>query len=416
MLPFKLQPKGRFSPGRYLKILVGSILPQQAAFSGVELFFWAAMASDGMLAMYLQSLGMSASEVGTLLAFLATAGIFSPPFWGMMSDRLRSVKRVIFLLFSTATVLWALVPFVLGHISITSAWVILPLFRFFNGPVSALLDSWIVRTTYTDRRMSFGSIRTFGSLGYAIAAVVYTFLIKAFSINVIFIGFVTMAVPMLVIMANIKGDDQESKRAISMKELRAGIGQLMKLFPYVSFLLFSVILNIPVNASFTFLSFHLKSIGEDPALLGTVLGLKALVEIPLLLLSGKLIKKFAFPHLLLAVGCVYVLEMFLYPLCGSFYSVLAVQCMHGAMFGLYISAQIQYIYSLAPPNLTATAQTFTGASLSLASIAGNILGGLVIDTLGINMLFIISAFIQLAAVLLFALSLRYSAKKQKAAA
>jgi len=412
MLPLTPQPRGKIAPVRWIKNLYYSIPPRQIGFSGVELFFWAAMAGSSMTAMYLQSQGMTAGEVGTISSFLAFVGIFAPPFWGMVSDKMRSVKRVLILLIIVSALVWLLTPVAVTYISVAMVWIPLPIFRFFNGPTNALLDSWIVRAANNDRRMSYGTIRMFGSLGFAIFAILYTFLIQNISINVIFIGYAIAAIPMLVIVGTMK-DDNQSKRAMSMKELGSGIKQLMKNFPYVSFLIFNVALYMPVNASFTFLTFLLESIGEDPALLGAIVGIKALLEIPLLLLSGKLIKKFPIPRLLIAAACVYALEMFLYPLCGNIYTVLAVQCMHGAVFGLYLSAQIQYVYSLAPPELTATAQTLAGAATALAGIIGNSFGGLMIDTVGIKMFYLVSGFIQIGAVIMFLLTLRHTAKKDK---
>ena len=412
MLPLTPQPRGKIAPVRWIKNLYYSIPPRQIGFSGVELFFWAAMAGSSMTAMYLQSQGMTAGEVGTISSFLAFVGIFAPPFWGMVSDKMRSVKRVLILLIIVSALVWLLTPVAVTYISVAMVWIPLPIFRFFNGPTNALLDSWIVRAANNDRRMSYGTIRMFGSLGFAIFAILYTFLIQNLSINVIFIGYAIAAIPMLVIVGTMK-DDNQSKRAMSMKELGSGIKQLMKNFPYVSFLIFNVALYMPVNASFTFLTFLLESIGEDPALLGAIVGIKALLEIPLLLLSGKLIKKFPIPRLLIAAACVYALEMFLYPLCGNIYTVLAVQCMHGAVFGLYLSAQIQYVYSLAPPELTATAQTLAGAATALAGIIGNSFGGLMIDTVGIKMFYLVSGFIQIGAVIMFLLTLRHTAKKDK---
>lgn len=413
MLPLEPQPRGNIAPIRYMKKLFYSVPPRQFGFSGIELFYWAAAAGSSMLSMYLQSRGMSAGEVGRVSSFLAFVGIFAPPFWGMVSDKVRSAKRVFMLLMAISAVIWLVLPLAVDYVSLSMIWILLPLFRFFCGPTNALLDSWIVRATHTDRRMSYGVIRTFGSFGFAVVAILYTFLIQNVSINVVFIGFAVAVAPLLLITAFMK-DDSQSKRAMSMKELRGGVGQLMRNFPYVAFLLFNIALYMPVNASFTFLPFLLESIGEDTSLLGAIIGIKAFLEIPLLLLSGKLIKKFPLPRLLIAAACVYALEMFLYPLCGNVYTVLLVQCMHGAVFGLYLSAQIQYVYSLAPEGLTATAQTLSGASTALAGIIGNSFGGLMIDTVGIRMFYIVSGFVQTAAVIMFVLSLRHSAKLAKA--
>lgn len=414
MLPLPPQPKGKLAPLRFAKKIFYSIPPRQVGFCGLEFFYWAAQSGSSMMAMYLQNRGLSAGEVGQLSSFLAFIGIFAPPIWGMVSDKLRSVKKVLMLCMAASALFWLASPAVFHATSLALAWVMFPLFRFFNGPTNALLDSWIVRAAHADRRMSYGSIRMFGSLGFAIVSIAYTALIRNFSDEVMFVGYAAAVVPMLLIAVFMK-DDHQSKRSLSLGEMRAGIRQLMRSFPYVTFLLFNIALYMPVNASFTFLPYLIESIGGDTSMVAAILGIKALMEIPLLLLSGRLIKRFKLSWLLVTAACFYALEMFLYPLCGDILSILVVQCIHGVVFGLYISAQIQYVHSLAPADLTATAVTLSGAATALAGIVGNSLGGIMIDTAGIRPFYILSGCVQAAAVLLFVLSLRHTAKKEKRA-
>ncbi len=412
MLPFlPPQRRGKIAPLRYVKNLIYSIPPKQVSFSALEFFYWAAMAGTSQTAMYLHSQGLSSDTVGQLSAFFAFVGIFAPPFWGMVSDKLRSVKRVFVLCMVASAVAWMSSPFVFSRFSIALVWVLFPVARFFFGPTNALLDSWLVRNVHADRRLSYGSIRLFGSIGFAVLSILYTFLIRRISVNVIFYGYALMVIPVAIIALRTR-DDHQSKRALSLKEMQ--IGRLLKSFPFITFLLFNVALYMPVNASITFLPYLIESIGESPSVLGAVIGIKALLEIPFLLLSGKLIKKFRFSTLLVVAACGYALEMFLYPLCGSLPTVLAVQCMHGLVFGLYLSAQIQYVHSLAPQDLTATAQTLSGAASSLSGIIGNLLGGYMIRYVGIKSFYLVSGVVQVVAVTLFVLSLMHT-KKMNAA-
>ena len=69
--------------------------------------------------------------------------------------------------------------------------------------------------------------------------------------------------------------------------------------------------------------------------------------------------------------------------------------------GLMLGASGRYIFSLVPPELAATAQTFCGAVCSGITIVFNLFSGLLIDTFGIRVVFIIGASAMVLAILLF---------------
>lgn len=49
----------------------------------------------GYLPFYLQYKGLNGTEIGWVLAIGPLASIFSQPFWGFMSDKYKTVKRII---------------------------------------------------------------------------------------------------------------------------------------------------------------------------------------------------------------------------------------------------------------------------------------------------------------------------------
>ena len=62
---------------------------------GVNGFFWFAWAFGCYQTVYLQSVGFSASTLGVLNAISSAVGIASVTFWGMVSDRTGSLRRVL---------------------------------------------------------------------------------------------------------------------------------------------------------------------------------------------------------------------------------------------------------------------------------------------------------------------------------
>ncbi|MFQ7747414.1 MAG: MFS transporter, partial [Eubacteriales bacterium] len=91
-----------------------------------------------------------------------------------------------------------------------------------------------------------------------------------------------------------------------------------------------------------------------------------------------LMKRYRMSHNIVAAGIFYVLEMTLYSFAGNFAHLFFIITFQGIGGGLFIGVGTNYVYSLAPDHLKATAQTLNGAMNSVAGIVGNLLGGVLI--------------------------------------
>ena len=116
-------------------------------FSGVEFMFWFSTACSGYLTVFLQSRGMSATQVGVVGAVNFTAGIIAAPFWGMISDKMRSMRKVLILCLGVGSMLWAIVPLTAGIAvgPLMLSLLIIPVSSFFRTPANSLVESWVVQ-------------------------------------------------------------------------------------------------------------------------------------------------------------------------------------------------------------------------------------------------------------------------------
>ena len=80
--------------------------------TGVNGIFWFAWAFGNYQNIYLQEVGFTASELGVLNAIASAVGIASVAFWGMVSDRIGSVKKVLIAVLGGGALLYGLVPLI----------------------------------------------------------------------------------------------------------------------------------------------------------------------------------------------------------------------------------------------------------------------------------------------------------------
>ncbi|MCL2059606.1 MAG: MFS transporter [Oscillospiraceae bacterium] len=379
-------------------------------YGGMGFLYWAAMAATSFTTVYLQGLNFTAMQIGTMSAAFTSINIVAPPLWGIVSDKLRSVKKVFAICVAASAVFWFILPHSVRWFSPLVVLIILPLNRFVGSPTMALLDSWIVRHVNRDRRVGFGPIRLWGSVGFCIVAFIYGMVLENKPIDIIFYGYVLFAIPCVIIALSIKEDEGGvgggiAHRKISLREMQ--VGRIIKTKPLMAYLLFNLTLYTPVMATFTFMPYLIEEVGGLNTFVGVTLSVEALLEIIMLIFSARLLKRFKITRMIIFVGFLYTAEVALYSACGAPWHVLLVKAMHGLGYGLYLSCTVQYIYRLAPKGLTATAQTFASCSSAIAGIIGNLIGGAVIDKLGARVFFGYSSIFMVFVVAAYAIWMRF---------
>lgn len=120
------------------------------------------------LPLYLKYKGLDGTEIGWVLAVGPLASIVAQPFWGYMSDKYKTVKRIL-----QICIVGLLVTSVLFFQMDALIAILLmgAVFYFFVTPIGALGDSLAQRRA-DDLGVSFGTIRMWGSVGFATSSLV----------------------------------------------------------------------------------------------------------------------------------------------------------------------------------------------------------------------------------------------------
>ena len=153
-----------------------SLSPEMAEtlrLAGVQGIFWAAMAVGNYQTVYLQSIGFPATDFGLLNAIACAVAIFAMTFWGTVSDRIGSVRKIVILTLTLGCGLFIFVPLIpTGQSYSTLLFLILiPIINFFRVPMSPFVDNLTVRNC-AEHRLNYGMVRSSGSLLFAVAGVI----------------------------------------------------------------------------------------------------------------------------------------------------------------------------------------------------------------------------------------------------
>lgn len=383
-----------------------SINPIWLRFSGLEFLFWAACSAYYSFSIvYLTDRGFSTTSIGAIVAVNSCIMIFAQPFWGMISDWLQSIKKVFLLCMTAASLLLLLVPLFEWALLVG---LLLAFVTFFESALVPLLDSWVIGGIKNRREISYGSIRLWGSLGFAAMAFVLGQIVEHTRISVIFPVYAVMAVLTMLLSARIPTDKPAQR--MSLRNLNAGA--LFKNYRYVAYLLFAVLLFIPHRASFIFLPLLMESVGGTRAHLGLALSVMAFCEIPIFLMSNRIFKALKPLHLILLSSLFFILRQFIFSVAAAPLHIILNQILQGLGYGLFLMGSVYYIDDLAPDSLKSTAQTLaTALFFGLSGIIGSFGGGWFIDRYGLTKMYQAGTLITLLNTLLFLLTMYFGKRK-----
>lgn len=350
-------------------------------FSALQFAFWAMFAVYyPFLVVFLREAGYSNTNIGIITSVNSVLIVIAQPFWGMISDKIRSVKKVFVLCMLAAGLMMQPIPFLQSFLLTCICFATV---TFFESPGSPLLDSWIINGTRNDN-FGYGQVRLWGSIGYAIFVWLFGILFEHVNISLMFPIFLILTLGTVFLTRLIKND--KPVNTISIKDMK--IGRLLKNFKYISFLIFALFIFIPNKAANTYLPNLIESVGGSREQLGLASAVMAIFEVPVFFYSKKLLRRYSPVALLLSSAAIFILKQFLLIIVATPAQVILIQSLQGLYFGLFFGAAVHYIDTLAPDELKSTSQTVASAVFAgLGGIIGNYGGGLIIDNVGIYSVF-----------------------------
>jgi MFS transporter, PPP family, 3-phenylpropionic acid transporter len=331
------------------------------------------------LPVYLSSLGLPETEIGLMIGTGGFIGLFSQPFWGVVSDRRKSITKILLLTLAVSTVLgfalfravspWALVPLV-------------GLMYFFFMPTDSLVESLNFQSALR-RKVNYGSIKMFGALGYATASFAIGYLTDwtgPSGFAWVFLGYGVAT----WLIGFAQEDVEASAKPLKLAELKAFLGQKST----ISFLLLIFLLALPHRTNDTYIGIYIREMGGSFSIVGTTWFVMTIVEFLCFAVVHRFLKRGNELKLIAWAGVFYVLRFGLTALADQAGMIVLLQLLQGVTFVFFYTAAMQHLYAIVPEAWRATGQTilalvFFGVSGIVASFAG----GLIFDHWGGRVLY-----------------------------
>lgn len=356
--------------------------------SYVILFFFYDLAFaffSALISVYLIGKGYSASQVSLLISVAALANMVTQPIIGSLTDKygMRPVNMVMFAATCVSAALFVVAP---NFVIIVGAYALMNLLM--NG-VNPTVERMATSSPY-----SYGSIRVWGSIGFAVGTQLTGIIYDVIAPVAPYVGVI---IAMLIAIfgfwgtnprlaeteaANIEAEESEDVEPVSTKDLLTN-----KKFLY--YLVLQILFSAVTGAAYSFCPAFLTSKGLEASTASTFLAIATLLEIPLLLFSSKFMDKIANKTLLLGVFVLVVIEMVVYGLNLPLPLVIV-----ATFLGRHPPAIINIMTNMKVVNTIVDArQQIAGLALvktcqSFGTIISNNIGGRIADAAGYPAMFL----------------------------
>ncbi len=355
------------------------------------------------LNIYYKDIGLTSTQIGLMSMIAGAVSMAGTFFWGYASDRSGRPNRLIAAGALGALLLAQCIPLV-SMLRLPNPFLFYVLIGCLAALMSSSSNTLVDSTTLAmlgEHSRDYGQYRMAGSIGYIIMAVGagsildrigLPWIFPAYAVMMIVFGLAALRLPRRALRLSSAGWDK--------------IGAMLRNPSLLLLALTTFIFWIGYNGSINFFGVALKTLGAGTALISYAMVIGAVIEVPIMAYSGRLIQRYGPVRLMLFAILLQVIRFILLSRISNPAWAIAINILNGPGFVLFYNSSLNYITRLAPPSLLATAQGFLGSIVGLAGILSSLISGLLLDGFGASGWFLALSGIFLAALLLFAFGTR----------
>ena len=334
--------------------------------SGYYFFYFAFIgAFSPYFGLYLQSLSLSAWDIGLLMSQMQLMRLFGPYVWGTLADR--ASRRVPIVRLAAIASLIGFSAFFLAH-DFGTLLVAMALMSFFWSAALPLVET-LTFDHLREEPGRYSRIRVWGSVGFIVAVMGTGWVLDYVPLPALLwvcIGMLAGILLLALLMPEASlhvatGDSPPIGTVLAQARVRALLGACFAM-------------SVAHGALYIFYSIHLAANGYGNTVIGALWSLGVLAEIVVFMAMAKLMRRFSLRLILLACFATATVRFIAIGWgVESLVLIVLAQLLHGLTFGAYHAAAIAAINRWFPGRCQARGQALYS---SLSFGAGGLLGGL----------------------------------------
>lgn len=352
--------------------------------------------------LYFADRGMTAAQIGVLMALMQVMRIFGPNLWGGVADRRQ--QRVAVLRLTAVAAVASFCGLFIGDsfVHFFIVMVALNLFTSAQGPLSEALMLSEMRGDLTH----YGKLRLWGSVGFILSVTLAGPLLDWYGIGAM--PWIALGLLMLVLFASLR---MEESQPLPGTKTAPSVLALLRRRDVLAFFSSTFLMIAAHAALYVYYSLYLAQIGYSNTVIGLMWSLGVVVEIAFFFYQTPLFARFGIRNLMVASLLLAVLRFLLIGFgAESIALLLFAQVLHAATFGVHHSAAIATLQRWFAGPLQARGQAlYTSISYGLGGTLGALLLSPLWDTFGPPAVYLAAALLALAGAVAAVLCFRWHA-------
>ena len=378
-------------------MLEGRQSPTQRDLWMLRLYYFTMVGGGGFVSPFLNIFfagqGLDGVKIGVITAIGSVVGLVAAPMWTRFSVQNKHPLRLL----QISLILTAIVTI---GLSLQSVFFWLSFFfalRVLAGIGAApISDSMTLRVTEA-LQVGFGSVRVWGSLGWAVIVLFTGWLNQNTSLRSGFYGFGFAMVASVLLLTQVRAERLPAAAAQRFTRIAtAGFKETaLRIWhnrPLVGLGIMLVMIGLANTGVTQFENIYLTQLGAQAGLVGVASMASSVIEIPGMLWADRMVRLHSPARMLvisLGLNCLMRAAVFLVP---SVATIIAAKAAGGIAFSFYTVALIKYIGERTAENETATALAiFTVTLPGIVSISAAPVSGYFFDLVGARWLYVAAA-------------------------
>ena len=307
------------------------------------------------LNIYLKQKGLTGAQIGWLSSIAPLIALAANPIWGSIADHWQIHRQIL-----------ALCAFVAGatalfFVPVQTFWIFVALtsvLTLFRTPITPIVDS-AVMDMVKQTGDSYGRQRIWGTTSFIIVSLGLGQILTGHALTPIFWLYASFMGIGCTVLSFFLPVEHIEKRV----GLREGMRELFGRQDYLSFLIAVVVLGMGMASYVGFLGLYIEALGGTEQQVGLAWTANALLEVPIMFFGKHWFERHSPQRMIRGALLCYILVWSLIGLSQTPALAIAAVLGIGICFGSFWMAAVDYVSSVAPPGLGATAQTLMSAAI-----------------------------------------------------
>ena len=377
-----------------------------------QIFYFGAFAAMmGYASVYLLYKGFSNSTIGIILSLCSILAVFMQPALASFADNHKNIeiRKIINTIVAIAIILS--VALLVIPTNQTLIFILIVAIFSLETTIMPLINTLAFIFEKYGIQINFGIARGLGSVAYALTSMALGYIVEWFSPDLLPICYVVFNALLFIVVhlfilpknAQIVNADEESETEAEVQENVSLLKFAGKYKKFIVFLLGFVLVYFAHTIINNFFIQIITNVGGNSSDMGNAVFLAAMLELPTMAYFTKLSQKVNCGTLIKASIVLFLAKHAITYLATNMVMIYIAQVLQMGAYALFIPASVYYVNCKVDNKDIVKGQSFVTTSMTMSGVFANIIGGILLDAVGVSEVLLIGVILSLigAVIVLF---------------